>query len=365
VPGTVLTAGVQTLSVTFTPTDTTDYATTTATVAITVSKAASTLTWATPLPITYGTPLSSTQLDATASVPGSFVYAPAAGAVVAGGSKTLSVTFTPTDNVDYSTATATVTLQVGMATPTISWSTPAAIAYGTALTGAQLNATATYNGASVAGTFVYTPAKGTVLTAGSQTLSVTFTPNNTTNYAAPSGSSVTLQVNQATPKITWAKPAAITYGTALSSTQLDATASVPGTLLYSPVAGTVLAAGAQSLTVGFTPTDTLDYTSATDTVALTVNEAASTTVINSSSPNPSSVGQAVTVSFTVSGSGIPTGSVTVTASTGQTCSGTLVSGTGSCQLTFTATGSPKITAVYASDGNFKNSTSVKVTQVVQ
>jgi hypothetical protein len=166
--GTVLTAGAQILSVTFTPIDTTDYTTATATVPITVSKAAMTLTWATPAPITYGTPLSSTQLDATATVPGSFVYTPAAGAIVTGGSKTLSVTFTPTDNVDYSTATATVTLQVGMATPTINWSTPAAVTYGTALTGTQLNATATYNGASVGGTFTYTPAKGSVLTAGSQ-----------------------------------------------------------------------------------------------------------------------------------------------------------------------------------------------------
>jgi hypothetical protein len=253
-----------------------------------------------------------------------------------------------------------------MATPTINWSTPAAITYGTALTGTQLNATATYNGASVGGTFTYTPAKGSVLTAGSQTLSVTFTPNNTTNYAVPPGASVTLQVNQATPKITWAKPSAITYGTALSGTQLDATASVPGTFLYSPIVGTILNAGAQSLEVGFTPSDTIDYTSATDTVALTVNEAASTTVINSSSPNPSSVGQAVTVNFTVSGAtGTPTGSVTVTASTGETCTGALTSGTGSCQLTFTATGSHKLTAVYASDGNFKSSTSAKVTQVVQ
>ena len=364
--GTVLTAGAQPLSVTFTPTDSTDYTTVTATVTITVSKAATTLTWATPAPVTYGTPLSGTQLDATASVPGSFVYTPAAGTVVAGGTKTLSVKFTPTDNVhDYPTATATVTLQVTMATPTINWSTPTAITYGTTLSGTQLNATATYNGASVAGTFVYTPAKGTVLTVGGQTLSVTFAPTNTTNYASPPSASVTLQVNQVTPKITWTKPAPITYGTALSSTQLNATSSAPGTFLYSPIAGTILTAGTQSLAVGFTPSDTVDYTSATDTVALTVNQAASATVIKSRNPNPSSVGQAVLVSFTVSGAGTPTGTVTVTASTGETCNGPLASGIGSCQLTFTATGSPKLTAVYASDGNFKSSTSVKVTQVVQ
>ena len=49
----------------------------------------------------------------------------------------------------------------GKATPTISWSNPANIVYGTALGGTQLDATA-----SVAGTFAYAPASGTVLKAG-------------------------------------------------------------------------------------------------------------------------------------------------------------------------------------------------------
>ena len=88
-------------------------------------------------------------------------------------------------------------------------------------------------------------------------LSVTFTPNNTADYTSASAS-VTLQVNQATPKITWAKPAAITYDTALSGTQLDATASVPGSFVYSPAAGTVLTAGTQTLSVTFTPSDPVD-----------------------------------------------------------------------------------------------------------
>ena len=49
-----------------------------------------------------------------------------------------------------------------------------------------------------------------------------------------------ISVNRATPTITWSPPAAITYGTALSATQLNATGSVAGTLAYSPVAGAVL-----------------------------------------------------------------------------------------------------------------------------
>ena len=152
----------------------------TATVSITVSKATPAITWATPAGITYGTTLSATQLDATASVAGTFVYTPALGAVLnAGAGQTLSVTLTPTDAANYTTATATVSITVTKATPTIAWPTPAGITYGTALSATQLDATA-----SVAGTFVYTPAAGTVLSAGAQTLSVTFSPTDTANYTA-------------------------------------------------------------------------------------------------------------------------------------------------------------------------------------
>jgi hypothetical protein len=225
-----------------------------------------TITWATPAAVTYGTVLSAAQLDATASVAGTFVYSPASGTVLTTlGTQTLSVTFTPTDTTDYTTATDSVTLTVNMATPTITWATPAAITYGTALSATQLDATT-----SVAGTFAYSPASGTVLAAGSQTLSVTFTPTNTTDYGTAT-SSVTLTVNMATPTITWATPAAVTYGTALSATQLDATASVAGTFVYSPASGTVLTTlGTQTLSVTFTPANTTDYHTATNTVALMV-----------------------------------------------------------------------------------------------
>ena len=118
-----------------------------------------------------------------------------------------------------------------MATPTITWATPAAITSGTALSATQLDATA-----SVPGTFTYTPAAGTVLGAGTQTLSSP-SPRPTPPTTRPPARRVTLTVNtKATPTITWATPAAITYGTALSATQLDATASVPGTFAYTPAA---------------------------------------------------------------------------------------------------------------------------------
>ena len=68
----------------------------------------------------------------------------------------------------------------GKARPAITWPTPAAIAYGSALGVAQLNATS-----PVPGSFAYNPPTGTVLKSGNgQTLSVTFTPTDTNSYSA-------------------------------------------------------------------------------------------------------------------------------------------------------------------------------------
>ncbi len=76
------------------------------------------------------------------------------------------MTFTPTDAGDYSPVTATTTINVLPAsqkvTPIITWPDPAGIVYGTALGATQLDATA-----SVAGTFAYSPAAGTILNGGS------------------------------------------------------------------------------------------------------------------------------------------------------------------------------------------------------
>ena len=83
-----------------------------------------------------------------------------------------------------------------------------------------------------------------------------------------------------TPTISWSTPAAITYGTPLSSAQLNATASVPGTFAYTPAAGPLLAAGTQTLSVLFTPTDTTHYTTASASVILTVNKAIATVTLS-------------------------------------------------------------------------------------
>ncbi len=269
--GTVLHAGSnQTLSVTFTPDDATDYTTTTSSVALNVLKATPVLSWANPADIVFGTALSATQLDATANVPGSFSYSPASGTVPhAGSNQTLSVTFTPDDAIDYSIATASVTVNVLKATPVLNWPNPADIVFGTALSATQLDATA-----NVPGSFSYSPASGTVLHAGNnQMLTVTFNPDDAIDYSIATAS-VTVNVLKATPVLSWPNPADIVYGTALSATQLNATANVPGSLSYNPASGTVLHAGSnQTLSVTFTPDDAADYTTTTSSVALNVLKA--------------------------------------------------------------------------------------------
>ena len=91
-------------------------------VTFTIGKATPTLTWNNPGNIVYRTAIGSTQLDASANVAGSFVYSPGSGTVLTVGSHTLSVTFTPSDGTDYSTATATVTINV--TPPTITLNNP-------------------------------------------------------------------------------------------------------------------------------------------------------------------------------------------------------------------------------------------------
>src|SRR6202041_2665680 len=88
-----------------------------ATLTLTVGKAIPVITWATPAPISYGTALGATQLNATANVPGTFTYSPAAGATPGAGSHTITATFTPNDTTNYyKTTAATITLTVNPVT---------------------------------------------------------------------------------------------------------------------------------------------------------------------------------------------------------------------------------------------------------
>ena len=304
----------------------------------TISKAtpAGTLTWATPAAITYGTALNATQLDASSTLPGSFVYTPAAGAVLNAGTQTLSVTFTPTDTTDYTSATATVSLVVNPEPVTFTV-TPVSFPY---------------NGSSQGPTITPSPAGATFGTTGATSAisvgSYSLTANATGNFTGTSGAQG-WAITKANPVITWATPAAITYGTALGATQLNATATVPGTFVYSPAAGAVLSAGAQTLSVTFTPTDGTDYNTATQTVSLTVNPAPQTVAVTPASQTVP-LGQAA--NFTASGS-----------STGYTWTGATGTGASATQ-TWGAVGTYTVTVQAPASGNYAASNTATATVTV-
>lgn len=78
-----------------------------------------TVTWPTPAPILYGTPLGPTQLNAVASVPGAFAFTPAAGTILPVGQQTLNAVFTPADQNAYVSVTASVVIKVVPLSPTV------------------------------------------------------------------------------------------------------------------------------------------------------------------------------------------------------------------------------------------------------
>jgi hypothetical protein len=87
-------------------------------------------------------------------------------------------------------------LTVGQAAPAITWTNPPSILYGTALATNQLNATA-----NVSGSFAYLPTNGSVLNAGTNALSVVFTPADVIDYLSVTNS-VSLVVSPAALTIT-------------------------------------------------------------------------------------------------------------------------------------------------------------------
>jgi hypothetical protein len=206
------------------------------------------------------------------------------------------------------------------------------------------------------------------LAIGSDTLTVSYTPDSdsSSTYNPATGTSSAVTVTEATPTVSaWPTASAIAYGQTLaSSTLTGGTASVPGTFAWTAPT-TAPGIGTSSESVTFTPTDTTDYNSVAGQVSVTVSLSATSTTI-SSSPKPSTVGQAVTLSATVTSmAGMPAGTVTFIDGSSQIGSGALNS---SGQATFTtntlAQGSHSITAAYSGNGEFAASTSAALTQVV-
>ncbi len=161
----------------------------------------------------------------------------------------------------------------------------------TSLNGGTDTITTNYSGDSNRSSSSGTLSGGQVVNKASQMITFTTAPPSSAGYyAAAPELTPTVNATKGTPVINWPTPASINYGRALSSTQLDATAtsgtgsSITGTYKYTPTSGHFLNAGAQTLSVTFTPTGMAknDFTTATASVMLQVNQATTATTITSS-----------------------------------------------------------------------------------
>lgn len=147
------------------------------------------LTWPEPAPVAWGTALSAAQLNARASVAGSYVYTPATGSKPEVGSVSLSVVFTPQDGTRYRNVTLSRTLRVDKARPTLRWDTPAAVVEGAVVTAASLGTAprALYGVQGAADPASFSLIDGRALSqysavAGSAVLRARFTPQDTVHY---------------------------------------------------------------------------------------------------------------------------------------------------------------------------------------
>jgi len=306
----------------------------------------------------YGTALDATMLNASAvdtsgiPIQGTFAYNFSVGQVPSAGTVNITASFTPNDSATYATNTTTVTFTVTPATLTVTANNLSTI-YGSLPSGFPYTLSGFVNGESAAvvtGTATCSTTAIPSSPVGSYPITCTAGTLASGNYTVTFVNG-TLSVTQASSSIAWPTPTAITYGTALSATQLNATSTVPGNFAYSPAAGSVLAAGAQTLSVVLSPTDSTDYAGAKQIVTLTVNKA-SVAVTLSASPTPPSQGTTEHLTATVSGAGQPGGNVVFTSGATTLCSSSLnASGVAGCSFVPASSGSLAITASYQGDAN--------------
>ena len=218
-----------------------------------------------------------TVLTVTASAGNQFQITGAALSTLSVGAHSLQVNFEGT--VNYLASSGNVSLQVTPITPTLSWSPPSGIVYGTPM-GVILTASAMNGTASVPGSYAYTatPSGGTassvtsttVLAPGTYTVAVTFTPTDTTDYQSVSAS-VSLAVGKASPTVTLVSSQnfvlvtnPVTFTATVSSTVSTPTgsvnfvdgqtllASVPLTQGIATYTTSRLAVGGHSITAAYT-----------------------------------------------------------------------------------------------------------------
>jgi hypothetical protein len=127
----------------------------------------------------------------------------------------------------------------------------------------------------------------------------------------------------------------------------------------------VLGVGTYTLTVTFTPTDTVTYKPVTASMSLTVAKA-TTAVALTSSASTVLLASAVTFTATVSSSaGTPAGTVSFYDGTTLLGPGVLVAGATTFTTSALATGAHTVIAQYGGSSNFSSVTSSALTETVQ
>jgi hypothetical protein len=199
----------------------------------------------------------------------------------------------------------------------------------------------------------------------SSTLTQTVNPASTTTFAAvspnPSVFGQSITITASVTSSAGVPSGAVTFyngATALGTGSLNSS----GQATFST---STLAAGAHTITASYAATGNFaGNTSAA--VVLTVNKASTAAAITAQTPNLTVPAQPVTVSFTVKpvspGTGTPTGNVTVSDSTGDSCAAPVAAG--ACSLPLATAGTKTLTASYTGDSNFNSSASTDVTHTV-
>jgi hypothetical protein len=325
----------------------------------TVNKEAQTITWASPGPQTYGTPLT---LSATASsgLPVSFAAAPATSSVctVSGTTATFltagtcTIAATQAGNSDYAAApTVGHTFYVNPEAQTITFTSLPARTYGAAPF--TVSATAS-SGLTVAfastTTSVCTVSVTTVTLVAAGTCTIKATQAGNAGYKAAPAVSQSFTVNKEAQTITWASPGPQTYGTPLT---LSATASsgLPVSFAAAPSTSSVCTVSGTTATFLTTGTCTIAATQAGNSAYAAAPEVGHTFYVNPAAqtitfPNPGTqtVGAVVTLTATAS-SGL---TVSYTSSTSSVCTITT-----STTATMKAAGTCTIVAAQAGNADYR------------
>jgi hypothetical protein len=277
-----------------------------------------------------------------------------------------SVTLTATVSSNFTAPTGSVTF----------WNGATQIGSGTLTAGSGPNSTATLNITTlpvgtdtITAAYVATvnfgpansPAISQVVTGSSTTASIA-SSLNPSSYGQPVTLTATVSSGSAAPagSVTFMKGA-----TAIGSANLTPGSGLSSTATLST---TTLTAGTDSITAVYA--GTANFGGATSAALSQVVNSDSTSATIASSLSPSSAGESVTFTATVSsGYAAPTGSVTFMNGSTTIGSGTLAPGSGlssTAVLTIASlpVGTQSITAVYAATTNFGGSTSAAFSQVV-